>query len=227
MHMNTEASPPRKIIACATVAEELRALGVEESELQVLEFGLHIYPEKLKSTLQEAISATPGEMDILLGYGLCCNAMVGLHSDTHRLVVPKVDDCIALFLGSKAEQLRLLVEEPGTYYLTKGWIEAAEAPYDEFLRMAERYGEEKAMKLARIMLANYKRVALINTGNYHMEDYRAVARHMAEFFELRFEELPGSNRLLEKMLNRDWDGEFIVCEAGRTVELADFLSPIT
>lgn len=221
--MNEER--PRKIIACATVAEELRQLGVDEGNLTVLDFGLHINPEELKKALQEEIANSPGEADILLGYGLCSNALVGLTSDRHRLIVPRVDDCIALFLGSKAEHLRRLAEEPGTYFLTKGWVEAADHPYREYLRMVDRYGEERAQRVARVLLANYTRVALINTGNYHIDEYRAFARNMAELFELKFEELPGSNRLLHKMLDGDWDGEFIVTEPGRDISLGDFLGP--
>ena len=30
---------------------------------------------------------------------------------------------------------RSLSEEPGTYYLTKGWVEAADSTYAEFLRL--------------------------------------------------------------------------------------------
>ncbi len=220
-----EQERPTKIIACATVAEELRQLGVDEPVMTVLDFGLHINPEELKKALQEEIANTPGEGDILLGYGLCSNAIVGLTSEQHRLVVPRVDDCIALFLGSKAEHLRRLAEEPGTYFLTKGWVEAADHPYQEYLRMVDRYGEERAERVARVLLANYTRVALINTGNYHIEEYRAFARNMAELFELKYEELPGSNRLLEKMLSGDWDGEFIVAEPGGDISLGDFLGP--
>ena len=210
------------VIACATVAEELRHLGVQEECLTVLEFGLHSYPEKLKQELQAAIDGMEGDCDLLLGYGLCSYAAVGLKSDSHRLVVPKVDDCIALFLGSRDEHLRVLHEEPGTYYLTKGWVEAQEGTFQEYARLVERYGEERAMRVAKVMLANYTRLALINTGNYRMDDYREYARNMAEFLELRFEEIPGSNRMLLMMLDGSWDDEFVVVEPGEEIKLEHF-----
>lgn len=212
-----------KIIACATVAEELRHLGVDDDRLTVLDFGLHVYPDKLREALQEEIDSTPGDRDILLGYGLCSNALTGVHSGSHRLVIPRIDDCIALFLGSRAEHLRQLKEEPGTYFLTKGWVEAADLPYHEYLRMVEKYGEEKARRVSSIMLANYTRVLLIDTGNYRMEEYREFAREMADLFGLRFEEAAGSNRLLEMLLAGDWDEEFIVAEPGIELKLGDFL----
>jgi len=210
------------IIACATVAEELRHLGVPEERMTVLEFGLHSYPDRLKTELQAAIDAVEGECDLLLGYGLCSYAAVGLRSDTHRLVIPRVDDCIALFLGSRAEHMRVLHEEPGTYYLTKGWVEAQEGTFQEYARLVERYGEARAMRVARAMLANYTRLALINTGNYRMEEYREYARETAGFLELRFEEIPGSNRMLTMLLEGEWGDEFVVVEAGSAVTLEQF-----
>jgi Protein of unknown function (DUF1638) len=210
------------VISCATVAEELRVLGVPEERLTVLEFGLHIYPDQLKKRLQEAIDSVPGDCDILLGYGLCSYAVVGLESGTHRLVVPKVDDCIALFLGSRAEHLARLAEAPGTYYLTKGWVEAQKETIDEYERMVEKYGEERANKVAMLMYKNYTRVVLIDTGNYRMDDYRDFAKLMALFLELDFVEVPGSNRLLDMMLSGDWDSEFLVADPGTPIPLDPF-----
>ena len=214
---------PRKIIACATVAEELRLMGVETGELLELEFGLHVYPDRLRETLQEEILAVPGDGDIVLGYGLCSNAAVGLSSPSHRLIIPRVDDCIALFLGSRQEHLRRLREEPGTYFLTKGWIKAAELPINDYIRLVEKYGEEKALRVTKVMLANYKRVVLINTGNYRLDEFREAARSMADFLELNYEEIPGSNRMLRIMLDGDWNSEYVVVEPGEETTLSMFL----
>ena len=210
------------IISCATVAEELRQLGVNEDGMTVLEFGLHVYPEELKTRLQETMDGIPGEGDILLGYGLCSYAVAGLKSETHRLIIPLIDDCIALFLGSRAEHKRMMAEEPGTYFLTKGWVEAQEGALAEYGRISERYGEKRALKVARTMFGNYTRVALINTGNYNIDIYRDFARAMADFLQLRFEELPGSNRMLLMMLAGDWEGEFLVVDPGTPIPAEAF-----
>jgi hypothetical protein len=214
---------PRTIIACATVAEELRLMGVPEGELLELEFGLHVYPEKLRETLQEQIDAIAGDGDVILGYGLCSNAAVGLVSQSHRIIVPRVDDCIALFLGSRKEHLRRLREEPGTYFLTKGWIKAAELPINDYIRMVDKYGPEKALRVTKVMLANYKRVVLINTGNYRLEEFREAAKSMADTLELNYEEIPGSNRMLRDMLDGDWNSEYVIVEPGEETTLSMFL----
>ena len=136
------------VLACATVVEEMLPLMPEGMEHRVLEFGLHAYPDKLRSTLQtnidELVQAHPGEdVTILLGYGLCSQAMVGIEACACTLVVPRVDDCIAIFLGSRAAYNTQAGSEPGTYYLTKGWVEVGETPFSEHQRTVEKFGEQR------------------------------------------------------------------------------------
>jgi hypothetical protein len=66
---------------------------------EVLDFGLHPRPEGLTAALQTAIDASPGYDAILLGYGLCSGGVVGLRATHGRLVLPRADHCIAMFLG--------------------------------------------------------------------------------------------------------------------------------
>lgn len=219
--MSGELAPGVCIIACATVAEELGRLGVPDDRMTVLEFGLHMDPDELRRTLQSTIDGLEGNDDIMLGYGLCSFAVVGLNSGSHRLIIPMVQDCISLFLGSEEARMAMLEEEPGTYFLTKGWIEASDSAYQEYVRLKERYGEQRARRVARAMMANYTRLVLIDTGNYQMDEYRTFARAQAELLELEFEEMPGSNRLLEKMLSGDWEFEFQVVPPGGTVAMPD------
>jgi hypothetical protein len=106
----------RAVIACATVIEEMRPLLAPEVECCVLDFGLHVHLPKLKRTLQETVDALALEFDtILLGYGLCSMSVVGLQARDCTLVVPKVDDCIAIFLGSDTAYREQARRAPGTY----------------------------------------------------------------------------------------------------------------
>jgi hypothetical protein len=212
-----------KVIACATVIEEMLPLLPPGVDYCVLDFGLHVNPEALRRALQEAIdaSATSAET-ILLGYGLCSQAVVGLRANDCTLVVPKVDDCIAIFLGSGKAYKAQSRAEPGTYYLTKGWIEAGDSPFDEYDSLVEQYGEEKAQRLMGQILKNYTRLALINTGQYELERYRDYSRRTAERFGLRYEEILGSNTLMKKMLYGPWDDEFVVARPGQTISYLDF-----
>ena len=60
-----------KVIACATVIEEMHAYMPPEMASEVLDFGLHLHPGDLTGALQAAIDASTGFDTILLGYGLC------------------------------------------------------------------------------------------------------------------------------------------------------------
>jgi len=201
-----------KIVACETVGEELKPLLPPGTECKSLQFGLHLSPDKLRRELQEEINASDGVDTIILGYGLCSNGVVGLRSARSRLVIPRMDDCIGIFLGSRAAYQKQFDREPGTYYLTKGWIECGDTPFSEHEKMVGKYGEETARWISRELLKHYTRLALINTGQYQVEHYRTYSRRVADFFELRFEEIDGSTRLLEKLIRGCWDDEFVVVE---------------
>lgn len=211
------------VIACATVIEEMMPHLPLNVKCQVLDFGLHVNPEVLRSTLQEAINTASETAErIILGYGLCSQAVVGLRASNCTLVVPKVDDCIAIFLGSGEAYREQARSVPGTYYLTKGWIEAGDSPFDEYDSLVEKYGEEKARWLMARILKNYTRLALINTGQYELERYRDYSRRTAERFGLRYEEIPGSDVLVKRMLHGPWDSAFVIAGPGETISYLDF-----
>ena len=71
---------------------------------EILDFGLHFRPKRLKNALREVIDKSANDaVTLILGYGLCSNGTAGLKApEATRLVIPKVHDCIAIFLGSHA-----------------------------------------------------------------------------------------------------------------------------
>ncbi len=217
-----------KIIACETVKEELRGLIPPDMPRKFLEFGLHLMPERLHEALQSEIDATQEDVDtILFGYGMCAKGTVGLKARRFRLVIPKVDDCVALCLGSRAEYLRQCHKAPGTFYLTKGWIECGDDPYTEYLKLRERFGHDEAYYLEKIVIQNYTRLALIDTGDPDLDKYRIYAQQQADFFGLTFEEIPGSSALIRKLVEGKWDEDFVIVEPGGTVEYAMFLDELS
>jgi hypothetical protein len=212
-----------KVLACATVMEEMLPLLPPDVTYQVLDFGLHIKPANLKQALQDAIDAASGTADtIILGYGLCSMAVIGLRANGCTLVVPRVDDCISIFLGSGGAYKQQARAEPGTYYLTKGWIEVGDTPFTEYERVAAKYGPAKAEWVIREMIRNYTRLALIDTGHDGMDHYRDYSREMAERWNLRFEEIPGSDALVRRMLFGPWDEDFVVVPPGESIRYEHF-----
>ena len=220
------AYPPErvKVIACATVLEEMAPWMPPAMAREVLDFGLHTRPGALNDALQAAIDASPAYDAILLGYGLCSRAVVGLRATHARLVLPRVHDCISIFLGSRDAYEVQARGEPGTYYVTKGWLQAGDGPFADVARLAERYGQEKPELIIRLMLRNYTRLAFIETGALDAERYRAEARAAAARHGLRFEQIEGSPGLIRRLLEGPWDGDFVVVEPGEQVEMGPFLA---
>lgn len=212
-----------RIIACATVIEEMLPLLPPNIPYEVLDFGLHLRPDNLKEALQKAIDRTAEEADtVILGYGLCSMAVVGLTATDCTLIVPRVDDCIAIFLGSDSAYKEQARHEPGTYYLTKGWIEVSDTILDEYNRAVDQLGEAQAKRVMDIMFKHYKRLVYIDTGAKDQGRYQAYARRVADRFSLRYEEVVGSNALIKKMLFGPWDTDFVVASPGQTITYADF-----
>ncbi len=215
----------RKVIACATVIEEMASFLPEDVPYEVLDFGLHLNPSELKSILQKKIDIASEEADVLLlGYGLCSMAVIGLKASTAALVIPHMDDCIGIFLGSSDEYKKQAQIEPGTYYLTKGWIEVGDTPFEEHKKLIERFGKEKAERMTKLVLKNYKRLAFINTGAYELESYQAYSKKLAREFDLTYEEIEGSPALVKKMINGPWDEEFVVVQPGQTLTYQAFVN---
>ena len=214
----------RRVIACATVVEEMRPLLPPDVPYEVLDFGLHLRPQDLKRALQDKIDEASQDAEVvILGYGLCSMAVVGLHATTATLVVSRSDDCIAIFLGSCDAYKQQSSKEPGTYYLTKGWIEVGDSPFSEYAKLVEKYGEAKAMRMMKLTLKNYTRLAFINTGQYEIEHYRDYARQTSAKFNLRYEEIDGSPALVKKMIAGPWDDEFVVVSPGETITYEMFV----
>lgn len=212
-----------KLIACAAVIDEMSPFIPSRMSHEVLDFGLHTNPKSLKRALQNAIDSSPTDIEtILLGYGLCSQAVVGLRSGSRTLIIPRVDDCIAIFLGSAVEYQRQYRSVPGTYYLTKGWIEFGDTPFSEYDILLKRYGEQIAQRIINQILKNYTRLAFISTGNNELEHYREHARSMAERFGLCYEEIQGSDVIIKMMLYGSWNDEFVIIPPGKTVSFFDF-----
>jgi hypothetical protein len=217
-------SPSRsKIIACKTVLEEMRRLLPPDLESLSLESGLHLHPDKLRNALQALIDEITADTKIIiLGYGLCSMGVIGLKAADSTLVVPQIDDCVAIFLGSRRAYKRELSQEPGTYFLSKGWIEAGITLLDELKRMEQRYGKRRAEQLMERMLQQYRRLAFIDMGHQDQEPYRQFSRRAAKKLNLYYQEIKGTPEFLKKMCNGPWDEEFVVAPPGHPIRLEDF-----
>jgi hypothetical protein len=217
---------PPKIVSCEVLRNEIETVLARDGrglEVDFVDGALHDYPDKLRAELQGCIDATPGDGDIYLCCARCSNGTAGLRGGEHRLVLPAADDCISLLLGSRARYLEEHDAQPGTYYYTRGWIDFIDDPYKEYLHIVPKYGEEKAARVARLIMEHYTRVAVIETpGVTGLEDKREYLETVSRFYDLPLEYLTGSLRFLEKLVSGPHDDEFIVVEAGDALDESRF-----
>lgn len=209
-----------KIIACQSVREEVISLA-PNADLEFLDYSLHGSPEKLNATLKNIIEAEKEADVILLAYGLCSNAVIGLSGVKQSLVIPIVHDCIAMLMGSASKYYEEFTRSPETFYLSRGWIDYGSDPMKEVLQYSKKYGEEDGKWVVQEMYKNYKRIVFIDTGVCFKEHF-LYARKVADFMNWDYEEIKGSPDLLKKLITCQWDEDFLITPPGREISQSSF-----
>ena len=211
-----------KIIACRTLAEEVLAVLPAGLDYEFLEYGLHNTPDKLRQQLQQSLDQSPAYTTLLFGYGLCSNGVIDLKAPQQTLVIPRVHDCISLLLGARSRYDEEFARYPATYYLSRGWIEQKGDPLSSFYRYCERYGEKNARWVIQEEYKNYQRLVYIHTLGDDEADI-AYSRQVAEFLQVDFVEMAGSLRYFQKLVNGNWDEDFLVVPPGESAAVFSFL----
>ena len=207
------------IIACKTISDELRhAMAQTGTDYPVvwLEQGLHNVPELLRSALQTALDGLEAQR-VLLAMGFCGNAIRGVEVPACELIIPRVDDCISLLLGSV--QRRLAVSrEHAAYFFTEGWLRGERNIWVEHLHMVEEYGEELTEELEKDMFGHYKTLGLLDCGIKPMDELIEGTKMIADGLHLTQEVIPATTRYLADLLTGPWPPErFLTLRAGETI----------
>ena len=224
---------PVVILACQVMESMLEGLVPDglASEVVYFDYGLHRAPDKMTWTLQEAIDSIEQPSLIVLGYGLCGNGLDGIKAGQHTLLIPRVDDCIALLLGSHRAYMQEFESVPGTYYLSKGWLESGSHPLKEYEEYVEKYGPEDAAWVMDQQYRHYERLAMVAHKQEDLDRYRPQAQEVAKYCErwgFQYEEILGSDayvrRLVEVAAALDQaDGDFVVVPPGGEISQAQFM----
>jgi hypothetical protein len=195
------------------------------------DYGLHAIPKNLRKTIQNAIDGIEQPSLILLGFGLCGNGLNNVNAGKHFLLIPRTDDCIAILLGSYQAYKREMNKEPGTYYLSKGWLEAGTNPLEESQELEKKYGPDKAAWLMDYQYHNYKRLLMVARNPQELETYRSKALQIAEYcsrWGMRYEEILGSDDYLQSLVDiaidfDKLDDNFLLIPPGGSLTLSQFI----
>jgi N-methylhydantoinase A/oxoprolinase/acetone carboxylase beta subunit len=234
------------VIACGVLGKDIRRIagdmGIALGGMRCLPGGLHERPDKLRSTLQgiiDELSDASQWSRIVVGYGVCGRGTIDLKAGAIPLVIPRVHDCLSLFLGGDHAYRQEFKRFPGTYYISPGWYAEKSAPanqqqpqahiggrqvgYDELVKRIGQQGARKTVEFFNSWKRNYQRAVFIDTGDGGgpAADH---ARRMAEENGWRYEILQADMRLLAKLLTaKRQDREVLVVPPGH-ITLFDPLS---
>ena len=213
------------IIACSVMKPELEIILRKSSgyEVRYLDSRSHDPPQQIPPLLQtEVDTVEPYASRIILGYGFCSNGIEGVISPRQGIYVPRVHDCIALFLGSIKSYNFHFKAKPGTYYLTPGWIEESRDPLGYMKKdYVPKMGRKKAEWGTKLTFKDYTHIALINTGIDDIEPLRKTAMDNAQFLKKEYEEIAGTREFFKKILFGPYDKKnFVHFKPGETIAIS-------
>ena len=222
-------------------AEHLAEASAHDIVISDLSASLHVEPLPLRDRIQEEIDRIeiedPMADAIILGYGLCGGATAGLVARSRPLVLPRAHDCVTIFLGSRERYQQEQDSTPGTYWFTEdnikrgnafmGWLlgnsersDGVKATYEEYV---EKYGQENADYLMEALgewQQHYSRGAFLETGLAADDEALERARQETEQRGWRFETILSDLTLIERLLDGEWDADFVVIRPGETLEMS-------
>ncbi len=234
-----------KILACKIFQRELAEvipLCPNALDITFMQQELHSCPNKLREALQKEIDLIESGDDlhtnkrcaeqadaILLGYGLCSNALVGIRSKRLPLVIPRAHDCVTHFMGSKEQYAEYFEKVKGTFFYTQGWLDLGlEIGQADIERKRSEYMErfdgdeetvEYLLEIDREMLKNYRHITYITWPGMPNESGVARAKELAAEAGLELLQYEGSNRLMADFVNGNWNEEdFLILQPGQTIQ---------
>jgi hypothetical protein len=237
------------LIACEVLYRELCgviARSPHQVDLGFLPKGLH---DIGSAGMLERLQATVDAVDesrydaILLGYALCNNGIAGLRARSIPLVVPRGHDCMTMFFGSRAAYQNFFDANPGTYFLTSGWLERGEAAGElqqlsiqqqtgmtmSYEELVQKYGEDNAAFLYDQLCnhtRHYRRITYIRMGIEPDPMFEEQARARARERGWEFTSVPGSMNLIERLINGPWDDDGFLVVPPRHRIIADYSESI-
>ena len=202
-----------KILCCRTLAPEMR-LAMEKCgcswEMEVLQENNHDVPARLRANIQEKLDAMTGVDRVLLGFTVCGGAPAGIRTGDFELVIPRVDDCLSLLMGS-AERRKAVLEGGFGLFVTQSWMEHENNTASQLERIRGKYPAPRAKKIIEVMFGNFDSLNVIDTGAYDVRSILPRTEALAAQLGLKHRIVQGTTVYLEALLQGPYDPQrFIV-----------------
>ena len=197
------------VIGCRTLENEL-CRAMDECgctyDVKWVESGLHNSPKKLTAALQDIIDSSQSYPFALMALGYCGNSLSGLKTGDLTLIIPRVDDCISLLLGSHQNRAAM-IKNGGVYFMTEGWLRGERNIWNEYEYTVKKYGEELGKEIFDELLAHYNTLALLDTGCFELPIVAEEMKVIADTLGLEYKVMPATIEYLKKLLTGPWDDE--------------------
>ena len=216
------------ILSCTSLLDFVKAAQASQGTdypVFTLDRALHNEPSEMKKAACDTIASLPREYDtVLVSMGFCGGVWHETRFD-RTLVIPRVDDCISLLLGSV--QRRLAVSrEHAAYFFTEGWLRGERNIWVEHLHMLELYGAELTEELEKDMFGHYKTLGLLDCGIKPVQPLVEGTKMIADGLHLTQQVIPASTQYLCDLLTGPWPPErFLTLRAGQTIGEEDLTLP--
>ena len=227
-----------KLICCDVflrMVSAFVAVSPHTVDVEYLPMLAHNKPDELRAKLQARINAAFEQRSydmLLLAYGLCGNATLGLTCPV-RMVIPRVHDCCTMFMGSKERFVEEFKDNLSMRWCTCGYYERCIAEegrdgyfspnknaHPEYLAYAAKYGEETADYLWESMhpLIETAETAYIRIEGFERAGVEQAYTALVEEQGKKVRVLEGSAEYLRDLINGPWDdARFLVVEPGQKI----------
>lgn len=227
-----------KLICCEVFTREVCLAIASTPNIVDPDFtpkGAHESPDYLRQTIQEKIyevENTPGYDAILLGYGLCGNAVDGITAGSVPLVIPRAHDCCTIFLGSRKKFYEEFKDNLSAEWSSAGYMERGEGylrttDTGKFLGLdqsyndlVEKYGEENAVFIWETLHPQplHKEMIFIDIPQFSSLGYKEALKSVADEQGRELKVLQGDMRLIEHLISGNWDeNEFLIVPPGKKI----------
>jgi hypothetical protein len=179
--------------------------GKFEVLARVLELALHNRKQLLQEGLGRALREMARYADgIVLGYGLCGNALQNPHELFADAGVPlfipmdedhPVDDCVGLIIGGRNRYYGEQCKQAGTFFMIPGWTR-------HWRRLFEKEYGNLDPQMAKRIFSGYKRSLLIPTAVLSEEKMRRNIEDFNNLFAFHTEVQQGTLDLLTSTWER-------------------------
>lgn len=213
----------RAIVGCGIIKHDIEHLLDDipyEADVFWLDEKLHEFPENLHKVLQEKIEELNDYDEIILGYMLCGNGLLGIKSNNARLRFIKGDDCIYANLCHRDDYSDLRCS---SIFLSHGWLSTTRNTLAEYERTVEKYGQRRARLIFDTMYKNYKHVAYMQLDEEISEDDKQKVEQMAQVMNVEAMYIKGSLELFKDLFYLNDNDKICILEPNTEITVEIFM----